>query len=81
MDGIRWYLPMFMLRSYAHDRILRASGGCIAQDGNRTAVVEMTRRRVAARVNPELHGNCVLDFEGWNSVVPAPLRNVNDAKT
>ena len=29
----------------------------------------MSRQCVSAQVSPALQGNCVLDFEGWNSVV------------
>ena len=46
-----------------------APGGCVAQEGNATAVAAMTARRVAAQVSPALEGNCVIDFEGWNNVV------------
>lgn len=46
-----------------------APGGCIAQHGNASAVAALTAQVVSTQVSPELHGNCVLDFEGWNSVV------------
>ena len=46
-----------------------APGGCIAQHGNTSTVAALTAQVVSAQVSPELEGNCVLDFEGWNSVV------------
>ena len=46
-----------------------APGGCIAQSGNLSAAAALTVKHVEAMVSPELAGNCVIDFEGWNSVV------------
>jgi hypothetical protein len=46
-----------------------APGGCIAQMANVSAIVALTEQVVSAQVSPALEGNCVLDFEGWNSVV------------
>lgn len=46
-----------------------AAGGCIAQHGNVSAVVELTRAHVLANVPATMAGNCAIDFEGWNSVV------------
>lgn len=40
-----------------------APGGCLAQHGNVSAVIEMTRKHVLSRVSPSLQGNCVIDFE------------------